>query len=30
MSRAGLVLNVCAILLITTLGSVLIPFFLSR
>jgi len=30
MSRAGLVLNVCAILLITTMGSVLIPFFLSR
>jgi len=30
MSRAGLALNVCAILLITTMGSVLIPFFLSR
>jgi len=30
MSRAGLVLNLCAIVLITTLGSVLIPIFLAR
>jgi len=30
MSRAGLILNLCAIVLITTLGSVLIPIFLSR
>jgi sodium-dependent dicarboxylate transporter 2/3/5 len=28
MSRAGLVLNVCAILVISLLGSVLIPLFL--
>ena len=30
MSRAGLLLNVCAIIAITALGSVLIPFFLVR
>lgn len=29
MSRAGIVLNLCAIVLITVLGSVLIPIFLS-
>jgi sodium-dependent dicarboxylate transporter 2/3/5 len=30
MSRAGIVLNLCAIVLITLLGSVLIPIFLAR
>jgi sodium-dependent dicarboxylate transporter 2/3/5 len=29
MSRAGFLLNLCAIVLITVLGSALIPFFLT-